>query len=178
MKDANAIAWMPIAHLPAAVVVFAQADWPRWVFMWLLGWTIFAACKWLTWWTAFPSSAAWPQQLAYLLAWPGLDAPTFLQGSCRHQLAPGDWVFALSKLAFGAGLIWICVPRLPAEQDLLRGWVGIVGIGFILHFGLFHLLSLIWQTCGVNAKPLMAWPMLASSVSDFWGRHGTPPFAI
>jgi hypothetical protein len=176
MKGTNVIARLPIAILPAAVIAFTPGDWPHWAFMWLLGWTIFAACKWLTWWSALPSTASWTRQLAYLFAWPGLDAPAFLQTPSRYRPALGDWLFALGKLGFGVTLIGICVPRLPADQELLRGWVGIVGVGFILHFGLFHVLSLLWQTLGVNAKPLMNWPIVASSVSDFWGQRWNMAF--
>jgi alginate O-acetyltransferase complex protein AlgI len=158
------------------VIAFTPDDWPRWAFMWLLGWIIFAACKWLTWWSALPSPASWPRQLGYLLIWPGLDAPAFLNTPSSRRPAPSDWLFALGKLGFGAALLWICVPRVPAENELLRGWVGIVGVGFVLHFGLFHLLSLFWQTLGVNAKPLMNWPILASSVSDFWGQRWNMAF--
>ena len=62
-------------------------------------------------------------------------------------------------------------PRVPVDHDLLRGWVGMVGIVFVLHFGIFHLLSLAWQTLGVSAKPIMDWPIKATSVSEFWGQR-------
>jgi len=37
------------------------------------------------------------------------------------------------------------------------------GIVFLLHFGLFHVLSCAWRAAGVDVKPLMAWPLLAEN---------------
>ena len=47
---------------------------PPWVVMWALALTIFVALKLLTWrYTPLPSAPAW-RHVAYLIAWPGLDA--------------------------------------------------------------------------------------------------------
>jgi len=51
-----------------------------------------------------------------------------------------------------------------------------VGIVFTLHFGVFHLLSCGWRAAGVEAKPLMRWPVAASSLADFWGRRWNTAF--
>jgi alginate O-acetyltransferase complex protein AlgI len=51
-----------------------------------------------------------------------------------------------------------------------------VGVVFVLHFGLFHLVSLSWQSLGACAKPLMEWPVLSTSVSEFWGRRWNRAF--
>jgi hypothetical protein len=177
MKGASVIAWLPMVVLPAGVVYFTPSDWPRWAFMWLLAFVIFASCKWLTWWSApCNCGVSWTRQLGYLVAWPGLDAAAFLQRSDFPRPAIGSWLFALGKFTFGAALLLLCVPNLPADQDDLRGWIGMLGILFVLHFGLFHLLSLGWQSTGVNAKPLMNWPILATSVSDFWGTRWNTAF--
>jgi D-alanyl-lipoteichoic acid acyltransferase DltB (MBOAT superfamily) len=45
------------------------------------------------------------------------------------------------------------------------------GVAFTLHFGVFHLLSVFWQRASINAPQIMNAPILASSLSDFWGRR-------
>ncbi|HUG93724.1 MAG TPA: MBOAT family protein [Planctomycetaceae bacterium] len=45
------------------------------------------------------------------------------------------------------------------------------GIVFVLHFGLFHLLSLSWRRAGINAPPIMNAPVCSSSLAEFWGRR-------
>ncbi len=169
------IAWLPVVMLPAATLLLVPDDWPRWMLMWLFVWTIFAGCKWLTWWTA-PSGAPWWRHCGYLTLWPGLDADSFLQSPSVSRPAASSWLFAFAKFGLGCVLVWGVAPLLPREPDLLRGWVGMIGIVFLLHFGVFDILSLAWQSAGVGAKPLMNWPILATSVSEFWGQRWNTAF--
>lgn len=153
-----------------------QTGWPPWAVMWALAALIFAACKWLTW---LPTPAPAWRHTAYLLAWPGLDAWAFLDTRplpLARRPGTGEWAFATAKAATGAALIWGAVPLVPAHLPLLRGWVGMAGLIFVLHFGTFHLLSCVWRTAGVDAKPLMNWPAAAAGVSDFWGRRWNTAF--
>jgi hypothetical protein len=46
----------------------------------------------------------------------------------------------------------------------------------MLHFGTFHLLSCAWRRAGVEARPLMNWPLASASVSEFWGRRWNTAF--
>src|SRR5262245_42330441 len=129
----NAIAWLPLVILPIAAVTATPRAWPAWAFMWLFAFAIYAGCKWLTWWSA-PAGATWARQLGYLFAWPGMDATTFLISSSRCKPTFGEWLFALGKIGLGAALLWIAIPQFPVDYLLLRGWVGMVGIIFVLHF--------------------------------------------
>ena len=176
MRTGTVIAWVPLLTLPTGVILLARDALVPWAFMWLLAAAVFVGCKWLTWRDASLASVSWRRQLGYLVLWPGLDAAAFLHTPNPRVPSLNAWLFALGKFGVGLVLIIDVVPRLPRAHDLLRGWAGMVGIIFVLHFGLFHLLSLGWQALGVTAKPLMNWPMLATSVSDFWGRRWNTAF--
>jgi hypothetical protein len=59
----------------------------------------------------------------------------------------------------------------PERADLLRGWVGMLGLILLLHFGGFQLLSLFWRSVGVDAKPIMSAPLRSTSLGEFWGQR-------
>jgi hypothetical protein len=153
--------------------------WPAWAAMWAIAAAVFAGCKWLTWRrTPAPHAPAW-RHAAYLFAWPGLDAKAFLDPRPlpkERRPGRGEWAFAAGKLALGVALTWGAVPLVPPDLPLLRGWVGMAGLVFMLHFGTFHLLSCAWRAAGVDARPLMNWPVRSESLSEFWGRRWNTAF--
>jgi len=123
------------------------------------------------------STATSDRSVAYLFLWPGMNARAFLAtAGARNEFAPktSAWLWALTKTLLGATLLWGCA-RL-AGHGLLAGWIGMVGLIFLLHFGLFALLSLFWQSRGVDAPPLMKCPIAANSLHDFWGRRWNAGF--
>ena len=166
--------WPPVVLLPPAV--FAHGlywQWPAWLTMWAVAAAIFAGCKWLTW-RRSPRSAPLRVHLAYLFGWPGLDALGFLGSKPVKRPTLREWAFAAGKLVIG--IAFLRGAAFARDVPLLRGWVGMVGLVFVLHFGSFHLLSCLWRTLGRDAKPLMNWPILSSSLSDFWGRRWNTAF--
>jgi Membrane bound O-acyl transferase family len=166
------VGWLPLALLPAIPVVFRNALSP-WVFMWSLAFAIYFSLKWLTWFEA-RSKIAHPtwRSVAYLLAWPGMDAASFL------DLKPAATkplfrrlVWAVIKTGSGATLLWVVARTIPATQPLLRGWVGMFGLILLLHFGTFDIIAFIWQRVGINAQPIMSTPLRSTSLAEFWGKR-------
>jgi hypothetical protein len=165
--------WILLAVLPAAAIVFRSRVVP-WVFMWTLAIAIFFGCKWQSWWDARSviGHVSLGRTLGYLFAWPGMDAESFLDPR-RHSPHPkvGDLIVASMKTVAGGVALWGVVRSVPTGHELLAGWVGMLGMILILHFGTFHLLALVWQSAGVDARPIMRSPLSATSLSDFWGRR-------
>jgi D-alanyl-lipoteichoic acid acyltransferase DltB (MBOAT superfamily) len=141
--------------------------------MWAIAVAVFALCKVLTW-RAGRQPASLGRNIAYFIVWPGLDAKAFLGPANAKAPKSGEWVFAAFKLAFGAMVLWEVATEVLSP--LVRGWVGMLGLVFLLHFGAFHLLSCAWRAAGVQAKPLMNWPIAATSLGDFWGRRWNTAF--
>jgi alginate O-acetyltransferase complex protein AlgI len=147
--------------------------------MWLMTFGIYAGFKWLTWRRTPTPPLPWWRHVAYLLAWPGLDARAFLLGGPLPPGAgptPREWGLAALELLLGGLLFWGVAPTIPDPEEILRGWVGLVGLILMLHFGSFHLLSCTWRAAGVDARPLMNHPLASTSVSDFWGRRWNTAF--
>ncbi len=161
--------------LPVALVL---GRWlAAWVWMWTLAVVIYAGFKWLTLAQALgegvkPRSGG--RVWAYLLGWPGMDAPSFLTEASAQPPPVRAWGWAGLKTMFGAGLLWGEARFMGG--GLLAGWVGMVGMIFLLHFGSFDLVALFWQRQGIAAPPLMRAPVLAGSLGEFWGRRWNSGF--
>jgi hypothetical protein len=147
--------WLPIASLPVIVVLVVPSNWPRWAYMWTLAVAIFIGCKWLTWRRTLVTGVPWWRHAGYLLAWPGLDAASFLTARAVAVPAPREWAEALAKNVLGGVLFWRVARWAPADAPLLAGWIGMIGIALMLHFGVFHVLSCAWRWLGVDARRLM-----------------------
>lgn len=171
--------WVPIIVLPGAVLLVTPTEWPRWLFMWMLAFVIFVGCKWLTWRRTLAFGLPWWQHAGYLLTWPGLDAGAFLRSerlSTNARTVPREWQFAALKLLLGTAVFWGGSSLVPAGQEILMGWVGMVGLVLILHFGSFDLLSCGWRALGIEARPLMNDPLISVRVSEFWGQRWNTAF--
>jgi hypothetical protein len=153
---------------------------PRWVLMWTIALALYGACKWLTYRHVREQFRERDRHraLGYLFAWPGMDAHAFLSQS-HDPPAPTsrfEWTMAGLKILLGFVLTWVVARLAWPEKPLVAGWVGMIGAIFILHFGIFHLLSLAWRRSGINAVPLMRNPMRATSLGEFWGRRWNTGF--
>ncbi len=144
---------------------------PAWLFMWTLSFALFAALKWMSWWKVRSEVAHTAgRSLAYLTAWPGMDANAFLDEH-RPAAQPSlrEWLWASAKTALGVVLLWVFARQTP--QPLLQGWIGLLGLIFLLHFGSFHLISLFWRSMDIDAQPIMSNPIASKTLSEFWGKR-------
>lgn len=164
--------WLPVVVLPMTAVTCRNLM-PPWVFLWILSFAIYFGIKWLTWWGARSRVVhpAW-RSVAYLLAWPGMDADTFLDVR-QHVRRPSPlrWFWATLEAILGVILLWIVARLIPPGQSLLRGWVGMLGLILLLHFGTFQIAALMWQSLGVKAEPIMSAPLRSTSLGEFWGKR-------
>lgn len=170
--------WLPLIVLPSSALLLFDAL-PSWVFMWTLAFSIFAGCKWLTFSEARRASPSANVTRAggYLVAWPGMDAPDFLNGGVaipKPRLI--EWIPGVVSVLLGATLFWSGAQFVIGMHPLLAAWIGMTGVILMLHFGLFHLLALAWRAAGVNATPVMRNPARSVSLSEFWGRRWNTAF--
>lgn len=144
-----------------------------WQFMWIFALSIFFSFKWITLLDALNGRKKVAKLWAamYLLCWVGMDAARFLGDKTKSAIRPWLWTEVISKILVGFFLVFIATEKVYTENVLLGGWTGLIGLGLIIHFGIFHLLALIWNSIGINVRPIINFPLLATSLTDFWSKR-------
>lgn len=87
-----------------------------------------------------------------------------------------EWWFALFKFVAGLLIFFQLAGWIPLTYPYLVGWVGMIGLVMLLHFGAIHLVSCAWRYLGVNARPIMNRPLASTSLSEFWGKRWNTAF--
>jgi membrane bound O-acyltransferase family protein len=178
-RAASPAALAPLLLLPVCALLLGPWLAP-WVFMWVMAWGLYAGCKWFTYRDG-PSRAVGvgpARSLGYLFAWPGMDAAAFIRPRRTTVTPPSrsEWAAAVAKTLLGCVLTWGVARIVLPSHVLAAGWIGMIGLIFVLHFGTFHLLSLVWRSRGVEAMPLMRNPLRSISLGEFWGRRWNTAF--
>ncbi|KAF0243487.1 MAG: hypothetical protein FD180_3377 [Planctomycetota bacterium] len=162
-KRSSTVTWAPLIALPSAAFALREIL-PAWAWMWALCAAIFVGCKWAT--LRNVSGAKLGSSLAYLFAWPGMDAKRFLHGRAKSAPRTTEWAAAEIKLVLGAALFFGVARFGP--NDLAAAWIAMAGLVLALHCGAFHLASCAWRAAGRDADPVMDAPLLATSPAEFW----------
>ena len=162
----------------ASAVIAASAALPPWPRMWLVAGAFFVAFKLLTLWRVGSSvTAGRGRRLAYLFGWVGMNAREFLASTGPAGAIPREeWVRAGRNLVAGAVLLWLVAGLVPLEWARTRAWIGLIGLIWMLHFGLFQFMAMFWRAAGVSATPIMDRPTQSTSLGEFWGRRWNSGF--
>lgn len=108
--------------------------------------------------------------LLWFVAWPGLNTRFFSREDIKAP-STAEWSFAFGKIFLGAVLFLWVAPFAIQIQLHLGAWIGMIGLGLILHFGVIHVLALVFQSLGRPVVPIMQAPLLSTSVSEFWSKR-------
>ncbi len=146
--------------LVVAGVAYAQ---PAWLQMWLLCGALFLAAK----------ASVLPQQdvFAFVFLWPGLDSQAFSRPVARRMSLLGR---GIANLVVGLAFIFVIARQMPSS--FAATWVAMIGLILAMHCGVFTLLAAFWRSRGRDVAPLMQAPLLAASVTEFWGRRWNHAF--
>jgi len=141
--------------------------------MWIFAYSIFLSCKWITLVDALNNSpnVSKLRAVLYLFGWVGMDAKRFLTDNKQLEVQNKVWLETISKILIGLFLMYVITEKVYSINHLLGGWIGLAGFGIFMHFGLFHLIALIWNKFGVNVKPVINSPLYSTSLTDFWSNR-------
>ena len=170
--------WSPPAGLLLGATMMGRRL-PGWAWMWVIALSLFFGAKWITVFALMRSnSKVRPLRLAaYIFLWPGMDALKFCGSRSSFVPVTSEWIMPVAKTVFGAALVWLVAGSVVLVHPAFAGWVGMIGMVFVLHFGLFHLLSLVWRSVGIEAEPIMRSPTKATSLARFWGERWNTAFS-
>jgi alginate O-acetyltransferase complex protein AlgI len=170
--------WVALTVLPLLALP-ARNQVAPWQFMWLMTGAIFFGCKWLSIWRARRQSCYLRvgRALAYFFLWPGMDAEKFLRSPADRMptlLPTPANIVAIAKIFLGFVLLFGLARFAP--HPLVTGWIGMIGMIFILHFGVFALLAIAWRACGLDVRPIMDAPLKSTTLGEFWGQRWNGAF--
>ncbi len=177
---------------PGLIEMVASAVWPAivglltwrlpgWIFMWSLAVAFGFAGKWIALRDAMAAGArlTLKRLVIWFFAWPGMDGRRFFDCDATVVRPKSDeWFLAGFRLLLGLSLFAVIAPHLLLSNRMFAGWAAMVGLVLILHFGLFHLLSLLWRAVGIDAQPIMNAPLRSTSLGEFWGLRWNTAFSI
>ena len=161
----------PIVLLTLSILTKSLVE--EWLFMWIFGFSIFFCCKWITLVDALNNSpnVSKLRAVLYMFGWVGMDAKRFLTDNKLLEVQNKVWLETISKILIGLFLMYVITEKVYSINHLLGGWIGLAGFGIFMHFGLFHLIALIWNKFGVNVKPVINSPLYSTSLTDFWSNR-------
>lgn len=173
---ATFLSWISLIGMTAGAYVLTDSS-PSWVRMWGLSLALYFVFKWAVYkeWANSHTLTTWRDEFQFFILWPGMEIAAFFGAKGKVEAAkPSEWLAAVMKTTWGAILVWLVSPHL--NHDYFHAWAGMIGLILMLHFGSFHLLSLLWRAFGVNAEPIMKAPLLSRSLSEFWSERWNRAF--
>lgn len=102
--------------------------------------------------------------------WPGLNAAHFFDTQSTHALDFRQAALAIGKIVLGSVLL-LASPKWLDSYPLIAAWQALIGLLLMLHFGLIHLLAVVWRMRRPHVTPIMNSPLLATTVSEFWSKR-------
>ena len=162
-----------------ALVFVAGAQLAGWLYMWTIATTLFLSAKWITIFPLLVSANPMPSRRGfyYFFFWIGLNADQFIFGNAPAKPSRRPWVWGIAKTILGVALVVAAIGWKHSDHILLVGWTAMIGLVLLLHFGLFHLLALFWQTRGYNAQPIMNMPLRSVSLGRLWSGRWNRAFS-
>lgn len=119
------------------------------------------------------------QWSAFALGWFGMRPVLFESFPSQRLPYAAIAIRGLSRIIIGFILVYLSavIELANASLRLLADLTLLVGISFILHFGILNLSTAYWRWWGVNVKELFRSPYKSRSLNEFWGKRWNMAFS-
>lgn len=120
------------------------------------------------------------QWLAFSLGWFGMRPRLFEAFPSKPLNDVTPFILkGVSRIIIGLLLLFVSVyfqKEFPSIYFLYELFM-LVGLSFILHFGILNLSTASWRFSGVDVKELFRSPYRATSLKEFWGKRWNMAFS-
>ena len=123
--------------------------------------------------------------IAFTMFWFGMRTRLFaefgnpLKDDWQTYIVRGFWRIGLGAALFGAAYL-LSFNSTPSITNLTTWSMTLclmLGLSFLVHFGLFNLLVGVWRRLGLNCTPLFRAPILSQNLTEFWGKRWNLAFS-
>lgn len=143
---------------------------PRWLVMWIMAGGLWILFKGMV----FVREGGRERVNPLYFLWVGTDVSAFRRS---RPAAPVRANVPWSSVAFIlVGILALIVAR-RSESVPVVGWLGLVAMLCLLHFGAFDLLAYFWARIGLPVERIMQAPWRAASLAEFWGQRWNRAFS-
>ncbi len=120
------------------------------------------------------------QWLGFAIGWFGMR-PQLFEKLISPKLDGINVLFIKGLIRIGIGFLFlISAAFLNQNYDFhyyISGIIALVGMSFILHFGILVISAANWRLLGVDCKELFRSPALSMSLNEFWGKRWNLAFS-
>lgn len=142
-----------------------------WMTMWILAGGLWCIFKWVS----FEREGGRERVSLSFFAWIGMD-PVPFRRKRPHSIVPfPDLPISLCFILGGVTLLLGVIPAI--DSPMIMGWIGLVVMLCVLHFGLFDLIAAFWIGRGFPVKPIMNSPWQSHRLTEFWGDRWNRAFS-
>lgn len=122
------------------------------------------------------------QWIGFSVFWPGMNPALFQhwkpQMTRQEEIDQSVLRHGVSCFVGGICLIILAILLWPVTHSyILITLLLLTGLSLSIHFGLFDLLTVAWQSQGVACTPLFLSPLLSTSLHEFWGQRWNMAFS-
>jgi alginate O-acetyltransferase complex protein AlgI len=143
---------------------------PGWVVMWVVAGSLWVLFKSMV----FVREGGRERVDPRFFLWVGTDVSAF---RFDRAIMPARSIGLWSPLAFLLAGFPALMLAGGGENVLLTGWLGLVAMLCLMHFGGFDLLAAFWTRLGYPVERIMQAPWLAASLAEFWGQRWNRAFS-